>query len=105
MDVHALSNVDDELDVGVVVVVGSTRDLSMSSVHCSAGVQHRPDLLTHLDILVGHPDVVGVGCQILWSGHDGKLNRLFVAKGLVGPFSYRSDLFDRSNTVVGNENL
>jgi len=36
VDVHTLGNIDDEFDVGVVVVVGTTRDLSQSSVHCSA---------------------------------------------------------------------
>lgn len=40
VDIHALSNVDNELDVGVVVVVGA------------AG---------NLDIVVGHANVVGVG--------------------------------------------
>jgi hypothetical protein len=84
MHVHSLGHIDNQFDVGVVVVVGSSRDL---------------------DILIGHTDVIGVGLEILRSRHDGELNGALIAKSLVGPFPYRSDLLDGGNTVVGDEDL
>lgn len=84
MDVHALRNVDDQFDIGVVVVVGTAGDLN---------------------VVVGHTDVICVGLQIFGGGHDGELDSPLVAERLVRPFSDRSDLFDGRNTVVGNEDL
>lgn len=84
MDVHTLGHVDNELDVCVVVVICAARDF---------------------DVVVSHADVVGVGLQILWGGHDGEVDGALVAKRLIRPFSDGSDLLDGGNTVVGNENL
>lgn len=84
MNIHALGNVDNELDVGVVVVV------------CAAG---------DLDIVVGHANVVGVGLQVLGGGHDGEVDGALVAKHFVGPFSDGSNLLDGGDAVVGNQNL
>jgi hypothetical protein len=84
VDVHSLCYVNDELDVGVVVVVGSARNLN---------------------VLVCHSDVVCVCLQIFWRGHDGELDGALVAERLVCPFSDGSDLLDGSDTVVCNEDL
>ena len=84
VNVHALSNVNDELDVGVVVVVGATGDL---------------------DVLVRHADVVCVGRQVLGSGHDGELDGALIAQCLVCPLPHGADLFDGGDTVIRNQNL
>ena len=60
---------------------------------------------SYLNILICHSNIVCVRVQIFWCSHHGKLYRPLVAEGFVGPFSYRSDLFDCCDTVVGNENL
>ncbi len=84
MDIHALSNIDNELDVCVVVIVCAARDF---------------------DIVVGHANVVGICLQILGGGHDGEVDGTLVAKRLVSPFSDGSDLLDGGDTVVGNQYL
>lgn len=84
MDVHALSNIHNQLHVCVVIVIRASRDLY---------------------ILVRHPNVVGICSQIFWGGHDGELDRPLVAEGLVGPFPHGSDLLDCRNTIVGNQDL
>jgi hypothetical protein len=73
-----------ELDVGVVVVVGATRDL---------------------DVLVRHADVVCVGGQVLGCGHDSELDGALIAQCLVCPLPHGADFFDGGDTVVCNENL
>lgn len=80
----ALSNIDNEIHVGVVVVVGSS---------------------WHLNILIGHADVFGVDLEILRCCHDGELDGTLVAKGLVRPLADGADLLDGSNTVVGDQDL
>jgi len=82
--IHSFCHIYDQFHVGVVVVIGS------------AG---------YLDVLIRHPDVVCICLQILWGGHDGELYGPLIAKGLVCPFSYRPDLLDCCNTIVGNQNL
>lgn len=66
VDVHTLCDIDDELDVGIVVVIGASRDLN---------------------IMVRHSDILCVGLQIFGSGHDGEVNGSLVAERLVSPFS------------------
>lgn len=84
VDIHALGNVDNQLDVGVIVVVGAAGDL---------------------DVVVGHANIVGIGLEVLGSGHDGEVDGLFVAKRLVRPFPDGTDLLDGGNSVVCDENL
>ena len=84
MNVHPLSNIHNQLHVGVVVVVGP------------AG---------NLDVVVCHANIVCVRLQILGGCHDGELDGALVAECFVRPFSNRSDFLDGSNTVVGNQNL
>ncbi|PNY27761.1 Uncharacterized protein TCAP_02317 [Tolypocladium capitatum] len=84
VDVHTLGNVDNQLDVGVVVVVGAARDL---------------------DVVVGHADVVGVGPQVLGGGHDGEVDGALIAERFVGPFPHGADLLDGGDAVVGDEDL
>ena len=60
---------------------------------------------THLNVLISHSYVVCICCQIFRSGHHGELYGPLVQKGFVGPFPYRSYLFDCSNAVVCNEHL
>ena len=66
MDIHALRNIENELDVGIVVVIRAAGDL---------------------DVVVRHSDVICVGLQIFWGSHDGEVNGSLVAERLVGPFS------------------
>jgi hypothetical protein len=84
MDVHPFGDIDDQLDIGIVVVVRATG---------------------HFHVLIRHSDVVCIRLQIFWRGHHRELDGPFVAERLVGPFSYGADLFDCGNTVVGNEHL
>jgi len=84
VDSSALRDIDNEVDVGIVVVVASS---------------------WHFDISVGHSDVLGVDTQVFRSCHDGEFDLTVRAKGLVRPFSDGSDLLDGSDTVVGNEDL
>lgn len=103
VDVHTLRNIDNELDIGVVVVVGTSGHLNAALATASA---HRTSSKrTHLNILVRHADVLSVRLEILGRGHDGELDRPLVAKRLVCPFPHRADLFDRCNTVVRDEHL
>lgn len=66
VDVHALSNIDYELDVCVVVVICAARDFN---------------------IVISHADIVGVCLQILGSCHDCEVDGTLVAKCLVSPFA------------------
>jgi hypothetical protein len=84
VNVHTLGHINDELDVGVVVVVGATGDL---------------------DVLVRHADVVCVGRQVLGGGHDGELDGALIAQCLVCPLPHGADLFDGGDTVIRNQNL
>lgn len=84
MDVHTLRDVYNELDVGVVVVVGTTGDFN---------------------VVIRHADVVCVGLQILGGSHDGEMDGALVAKCFVRPFPDRTNLFDGGDTVVCDENL
>lgn len=67
VDIHTLGNINDKLDIGVVVVI------------CAAG---------DFDVVISHPDVVGIGLQIFGGGHNGELDGALVAECLVGPFPY-----------------
>jgi hypothetical protein len=84
VDTCSLRNIDNEVDVGVVVVIASS---------------------WYFHISVGHPDVFGVDAQIFRSRHDGEFDLSIRAKSLVRPFSNGSNFFDSCNTVVGDEDL
>jgi hypothetical protein len=84
VDVHALRNIHNHLHVRIIIIVRAAR---------------------HLDVVVRHADVVRVGRQVLWRGHDGELDGALIAEGLVGPFPHRADLLDCGNTVIGNQDL
>lgn len=84
MDIHSLGDVDNQLHVGIVVII------------CASW---------NLHILICHSDVVGVGLQIFGCRHDSELNRPLVAEGLVRPFPDGSDLLDSCNSIVRNQNL
>jgi hypothetical protein len=55
--------------------------------------------------MISHTNVIRVGGQILWCCHHRELNGPFFSEGLVCPFSDRSDLFHRGDTVICNEHL
>lgn len=84
VDIHALGNIDNEFDIGVVVVIGTARDFY---------------------VMISHADIIGIGLQILRRGHDGEMDCPLIAEGLVCPFPDRADLLDGGNTVVGNKHL
>lgn len=84
MNVHPFGNVDDKLNIGIIIIIGASR---------------------HLNILVGHANVVRICLQIFGSCHHCKLDRSLVPKGFVGPFPYGPDFLDGGDTIVGNEYL
>lgn len=61
--------------------------------------------MTHLNVLIRHTNVVRIGVEILRCCHHRKLNSPFISKGLICPFSYRSDFFHRGNAIVRNKHL
>ena len=98
--IHSFSDIDDELDVGIIVVVRATRNLeSVSFTLCFESVLL---VQSYLNELICHSDVICVRSQIFRSSHHSELDGPLVAECFVGPFSYGSDLFDRSNAVVGD---
>ena len=84
MNACTLSDVDNKVDIGVIVVVGSTGNFNIS---------------------ISHPNVFGVNSQILGRGHDGEFDGALGTESLVGPFSDRSNLLDSGDTVVCDQNL
>lgn len=84
MNSGALGNINDEVNVGIVVVVGAS---------------------WYLNILIGHADIFGVHLEILRCSHDSELNRALIAEGLVCPLADGADLLDGGNTVVGDQDL
>jgi hypothetical protein len=84
MNASSFGYIDDKVDVGIIVVVASTR---------------------HFDITIGHPDIFSVDPKIFRGGHDREFNGTLIAKRLVRPFPDRTDLFYSGDTVVGNEDL
>jgi len=79
-----LSNVHNKVDIGVIVVVGSTGNFNIS---------------------ISHPDVFGVNSQILRRSHDGEFDCTLGTESLVGPFSDGSNLLDSGDTVVCDKDL
>jgi hypothetical protein len=100
--VHALGNIDNELDVGIVIVVGAAGYL-----HITLGTPSTAPSAscTHLNILVRHANVLGIGLEILGRRHDGELDGALISKRLVCPLPHRADLFDCCDTIVCNEHL
>ena len=62
-------------------------------------------LSTHLNILIGHSNVIRVCTEIFWRSHHSKLDGPLVAKGFVGPFPDGSYLLHSCDTVVGYKDL
>lgn len=62
-------------------------------------------LKTYLHISISHTYIIRVGLKVLGCCHDGELNCPLIAKRLISPFSYRSDLFHRCDAVVCNKHL
>lgn len=82
MYTSTFSNVDDQVNIGIVVVVRSTG---------------------HLDVLVGHTNVLSIDRQIFGGGHHDKLDGSLKTKRLVCPFADGANLFDCRNTVVADQ--
>ena len=84
--VHAgtLSNIDNQLDIGVIVSIGATG---------------------HFHVFVRHADVFSVHTQVFRRRHYDKLNGTLIAKRLVGPFAHGANLFHSCNTIVTNKHL
>lgn len=59
--IHPLCDVDNELHIRIIVVVGATRNLIMSVMLFHRDNHHRPSSTTYLDVLIGHANVVGIG--------------------------------------------
>lgn len=83
LDLSALGNLHNEIHVGVVAVVGAAR---------------------HIDVFIRKVDVLGVGLHVFGRHHHHKLDGALVAKLLIRPLANRSDAFDSSDAIVGDEN-
>ena len=110
VDIHSFGNIDNELDIGIIVVVRSARNLCRVSVLSfdlpgTANALLALPVVSYLNVLIRHSNVVCVCLQIFWSGHHSELDGTLVAECLVGPFSYRSNLLDGCDTVVGDQDL
>lgn len=77
-------DVDDKLDVGIIIVVGPTRN-------------------GH--ILVRHFDIFSIGLEILRSDHDHEPDGSFIFEHLIRPATYRTHALDSSDSIVGDEDL
>ena len=75
------STFNDQRDVGVVVVVGTSGDF---------------------DVLVSKVDELGVGLEVFGGGHGAKAQQLS-AEHLVAPFPHGSDGLESAQTVVGDQ--
>lgn len=61
MDIHPFGNVHNELDIGVVVVVGSSGYLNVLLASAMVLLSQCVRFLAYLNILIRHSDVVSVG--------------------------------------------
>lgn len=102
VDAHALGDIDNQLDVGVVVVVGATGDLHSDRQYSPPA---RAVWEPYLNIVVGHADILGIGLEILRRGHDSERDGTLIAERLVGPLPDRADLLDGGDTIVGDQDL
>ena len=84
VDAVLLSDLGDDVDVGVVVEVLAGGDL---------------------DEGVGQPNELGVGLEVLGGGHGDELDGVLVAQLHVGPLPHRQDGLGGGHTVVGDEDL
>ena len=82
MNACPLGNINDQVDIGVIVIVASSRNL---------------------DVLICHTNVFGVHFKIFRSCHHNEFNRSLLSKRFVSPFSNGTNLFDCGNTVVANQ--
>jgi hypothetical protein len=71
------SDIDNDIDVGVIVVVRSSRNFN---------------------VLIGHPNVVGVDLEILRGSHHDEFDSAFGTKSFVSPFPDRTNLLDGGDT-------
>ena len=78
----ALGDVDDELHVGVVIVVGTA--------------WHRHEL-------VGELDVGSVGLDVVGRGHGDELDHVVAPKGLKGPLPDGTDALDTGDAIVSDK--
>jgi hypothetical protein len=103
VNVHTLGDIDNQVDISVVVVIGATGNLKdlVNSNFGSAGSFGS----TNLAVVVGHSDVIGIGIQVLGRGHDCELNGSLIAKSLVRPLTDRANFFHGRYTVVGDKDL
>lgn len=82
VDAGALCDVDDDVDVGVVVVVRASG---------------------HLDVLVGHPNVVGVDLEVpgKTASHQHRVRRLMLRRQLSRPCGLAGLLRPRGGRAGG----
>lgn len=82
LHLSAECNIHNELNVGIVVVVGSPG---------------------HGHIVIGHLDVLGIRLQILGRDHHHEAHGPLVLEHLVGPASDGAHALDRRNAIVGDQ--
>ena len=104
MNLHSLSNIDNQWHIGVIIVIRSSWNLSIHQSQFQF-LGNLPSKGTYLNILIRHPDVVCIRLQILRCGHNSKLYSPFVTKRLKRPFPNTSNLLDRGDSIVGDEDL
>ena len=106
----ARSDVNNQVDVGVVLVVGSACNLDELQ-HTQEGKGYLATLRAqstrapHVSHLVGELDVLGCGVDVFWRRHDEKLHHLLAAEGLVGPFADRANGLHGRDSVVRDKDL
>lgn len=60
------------------------------------------DWQAYLYILIGHPYIIRIRLQVFGCCHNRKLDRSFVSKRFVRPFSDGSNFFHGGDAVIGN---
>lgn len=118
--IHPLSNVNNQFHVGIIIIICAPRNLRFYvSLSCPRSTIEKAQVeamissyafdvkyhFPYLDILISHSYIVCICLQIFRRGHHGELNRPLVSKHFVGPFSYRSNFFDRCDSIISDENL
>lgn len=82
IDIGPIRHLDDELDISIVVVVGT------------AGNLHK---------LVSHANVLCINAHVLWCRHSHQSHCSFIPKCLVSPAADAADKLDCSNAIVRHQ--
>src|SRR5258708_2215097 len=79
MNASSLGHIDDQVNIGVIIVVGTPRNF---------------------DVLVCHPDILGIDLQIVGGSHHRKFDCALASKRLVAPLPNGSNFFHGGDTLM-----